>query len=168
MSRSQRSKLPAAAFAGRGTAAGLLVLALAAGSILARAASAAVDDYPGAEAAAGSYTEQVLAKGGDGQFRNYRIPALANLGGGLLLAAYNGRPTAEDAPGPNSIVLRRSLDGGRTWTGQTVIAQGRQEPEEEQESEEEAIGFSDPSFVVDEETGWVYVFYLYSKDTGFA
>lgn len=167
MSLSQRSKLPAAAFSGRGTAAGLLALALAAGSILARGASAAVDDRPGAEAAAGSYTEQVLAKGGDGKFRNYRIPALANLGGGLLLAAYNGRPTAEDAPGPNSIVLRRSLDGGRTWTGQTVIAQGRQEPEEEQE-EDEAIGYSDPSFVVDEQTGWVYVFYLYSKDTGFS
>ncbi|MCG2622474.1 exo-alpha-sialidase [Arthrobacter sp. I2-34] len=155
MSIAPRYKLPAAA--------GLLALALAAGSILAREGPATVGGRHRTEAAAGSYTEQILAKGGDGRFRNYRIPALANLGGGVLLAAYNGRPTMQDAPGPNSILLRRSLDGGRTWTGQTVIARGREDPEEEED-----IGYSDPSFVVDEETGWVYVFYVYSKDTGFS
>ena len=39
----------------------------------------------------------------------YRIPALAHLGDGVVLAAWDGRPgNASDAPNPNSIVQRKS------------------------------------------------------------
>ena len=74
-----------------------------------------------------SYAEQVLASNGDnaidpvlGKF--YRIPALADLGNGVVLASYDGRPDGADAPSANSIVQRRSTDGGVTWGAPTLRA----------------------------------------------
>lgn len=119
-------------------------------------------------AAAPSYAEQVLASNGDNAIdpvlgRYYRIPALADLGNGVLLAAYDGRPDGGDSPSPNSIVQRRSTDGGRTWGAPTYIARG-------QVAAPGVLryGFSDPSFVVDKETGTIFNFHVYSKDQGFA
>lgn len=104
-----------------------------------------------------SYVEQTLALGGDGVFPNYRIPALAYLGDGRVLASYDGRPSGKDAPGPNSILQRVSNDGGRTWGSQTVLRAG---------NVEENLGYSDPSYVVDRDTGWIFNFHVFSKDTG--
>ena len=67
-----------------------------------------------------TYQEQDLAVAGQGGFPNYRIPALTVTNDGTILASYDGRPTAIDAPGPNSVLQRRSEDGGRTWQEQTV------------------------------------------------
>lgn len=107
----------------------------------------------------GAFEEQRIALGGDGAFPNYRIPAIIQLEGGDLLASYDGRPTGIDAPGPNSILQRRSTDGGRTWGEQTVVAQG--------EDGAQKIGYSDPSYVYDRETGTLFNFHVFSKDTGF-
>ncbi|MGQ4538106.1 S-layer homology domain-containing protein [Dermabacteraceae bacterium P7074] len=100
-----------------------------------------------------------LAKGRDGVFPNYRIPAIIRLNNGDLLASYDGRPTGIDAPGPNSILQRRSTDGGRTWGEQTVVAAGR--------GGADKIGYSDPSYVYDAETNTLFNFHVFSKDTGF-
>jgi sialidase-1 len=105
------------------------------------------------------FRAQDLAEGGDGVFPNYRIPAIVQLENGDILASYDGRPTHEDAPGPNSILQRRSTDGGRTWGEQTVIDQGREG--------EDKIGFSDPSYVLDRSTGTLFNFHVFSKDQGF-
>lgn len=110
-------------------------------------------------AAPAEFTEQSIARGGDGVFPNYRIPAIIQLDNGDLLASYDGRPTGTDSPGPNSILQRRSTDGGQTWGEQTVIAQGR--------PGEDKIGYSDPSYVYDEQTGTLFNFHVFSKDTGF-
>ncbi|GGE97472.1 sialidase family protein [Mycetocola zhadangensis] len=93
-------------------------------------------------------------------FASYRIPALVSLGNGVALAAYDGRPGgAADSPNPNSIVLRRSTDGGVTWGAQTVVRAGV--------TGSPKSGYSDPSFVYDEEAGKVFLFSVYSKDQGF-
>lgn len=100
-----------------------------------------------------------LATNGEAGFENYRIVALAVTNDGDVLASYDGRPTAADSPGPNSILQRRSTDNGETWGPQEVIAQG--------EEEDPIYGFSDPSYIVDRETGDIFNFHVYSMDQGF-
>lgn len=113
----------------------------------------------------GHYTEQILAHNGEGLFPYYRIVALTNLGDGVLLAAYDGRPDGGDAPSPNSILQRRSTDNGKTWGQTTYIAKGQKE---DQAAGNQKFGFSDPSYVFDHETGTVFNFHVFSKDQGFA
>lgn len=130
-------------------------------------ALATVPAAPDAAAPAPNYAEQVLASNGDNAIdpvlgRYYRIPALADLGNGVLLAAYDGRPDGGDSPSANSIVQRRSTDGGKTWGAPTYIARGQVAAPGTLR-----YGFSDPSFVVDKETGTVFNFHVYSKDQGF-
>nr|1EUT_A Chain A, SIALIDASE [Micromonospora viridifaciens]1EUU_A Chain A, SIALIDASE [Micromonospora viridifaciens] len=106
------------------------------------------------------YTEQDLAVNGREGFPNYRIPALTVTPDGDLLASYDGRPTGIDAPGPNSILQRRSTDGGRTWGEQQVVSAGQ--------TTAPIKGFSDPSYLVDRETGTIFNFHVYSQRQGFA
>ncbi|XKK60652.1 exo-alpha-sialidase [Streptomyces sp. ARC32] len=105
------------------------------------------------------YTEQQLATNGQGGFPNYRIPALAVTNDGDVLASYDGRPSGMDSPGPNSVLQRRSTDNGRTWSEQTFVHEGRTEAPIE--------GYSDPSYVVDRETGDIFNFHVKSFDKGF-
>ncbi|NMR20963.1 discoidin domain-containing protein [Cellulomonas fimi] len=105
------------------------------------------------------YAEQQLATNGEGGFPNYRIPALTVTNDGDVLASYDGRPTAADSPGPNSILQRRSTDSGGTWGEQTVIQEGKTTAPIE--------GYSDPSYVVDRETGDIFNFHVKSFDAGF-
>ncbi|MFC8304312.1 exo-alpha-sialidase [Specibacter sp. NPDC057265] len=116
---------------------------------------------------AGNYAEQVLAKNGDNAIdpvlgANYRIPALAHLGDGVVLASYDGRPYGGDAPQPNSILQRRSTDNGKTWGPPSYVARGQMPT-----ADKPVFGFSDPSYVVDEVTGDVFNFFVYSKDVSF-
>lgn len=60
--------------------------------------------------------------GGLGGYRVFRIPALARAAR-MLLAFAEARPTVDDH-GRIDIVLRRSLDGGRTWGPLLVVARG--------------------------------------------
>ena len=100
----------------------------------------------------------------------YRIPALAEAPNGWILAAFDQRPNTAmangsgvkcwDAPQPNSIVQRISKDGGKSWTPIQYVAQGKNAPER--------YGYSDPSYVVDEETGEVFLFFVHSYNKGFA
>ncbi|KFX94637.1 hypothetical protein V495_04652 [Pseudogymnoascus sp. VKM F-4514 (FW-929)] len=107
--------------------------------------------------------EQVLATNGVGPFPYYRIVALASLGNGVVLASYDGRPDGGDSPSPNSILQRRSTDSGATWGAPTYIAKGQPGATGVQQ-----YGFSDPSYVVDKDTGKVFNFHVFSKNTGFA
>lgn len=103
-------------------------------------------------------TSHILASDGDFNFPHFRIPALIQLNNGDILAAFDGRPTADDAPGPNSIVQRRSSDGGSTWEEPTIVAAGQVEAP--------IHGYSDPSYVYDRETDTLFLFCVYSKDAG--
>ncbi|MCA5892209.1 glycoside hydrolase [Isoptericola sp. NEAU-Y5] len=107
----------------------------------------------------GTSSEVQLATNGSGGFPNYRIPALTVTNDGTVLASYDGRPTGGDSPAPNSILQRRSTDAGATWGPQEVVAAGRTAAPVE--------GYSDPSYVVDRETGTIFNFHVKSYDQGF-
>ena len=105
------------------------------------------------------WTEQTLATGGQDGFSCYRIPALTVTPSGTVLASWDGRPrNCGDAPEPNSIVQRTSTDNGVTWNEPTVIAPGDQA---------QPMGYSDPSYVVDYQTGAVFNFHVKSFTQGF-
>lgn len=112
-----------------------------------------------------SSSEQTLAQNGEGLFPYYRIVGLANLGNGVILASFDGRPDGGDSPSPNSILQRRSTDGGETWDDVTYIAKGQ---EGDDSTGVQKYGFSDPSYVVDHRTGKVFNFHVFSKNQGFA
>lgn len=148
----------------RASVAGLVAATLLASAL---APATAAETPTPAAAASASYTEQVLAKSGDNGIdpelgRYYRIPALADLGNGVVLASYDGRPDGGDSPSPNSIVQRRSTDGGKTWAAPTYIARGQVA-----RNGNLRYGFSDPSYIVDKVTGDVFAFFVYSKDVSF-
>ncbi|EPD29515.1 exo-alpha-sialidase [Gleimia europaea] len=111
---------------------------------------------PPVEALAG---EQVIATNGVGGFTNYRIPAIVQMSNGDILISYDGRPTSADAPGPNSIMQRRSTDGGASWEPQTAIRAGKETYP--------ILGYSDPSYVYDEEKELLFNFHVFSKNQGF-
>ncbi|KAJ5823770.1 hypothetical protein N7447_006110 [Penicillium robsamsonii] len=113
-------------------------------------------------ASAAITAKHTLAIAGSGEFAHYRIVALASLGDGILLASYDGRPDGGDSPSPNSIMQRRSTDGGATWGQPTYIAKGQAKTSSLQQ-----YGFSDPSYVVDSKTGKVFNFHVFSKNQGF-
>ncbi|WP_158588241.1 exo-alpha-sialidase [Galactobacter valiniphilus] len=123
------------------------------------AASAASTQYNASWSLPSFYEETQLATNGQGGFPNYRIPALTVAPNGDLLASYDGRPTGGDAPGPNSILQRRSTDGGKSWGAQTVVAAGVTSAPKR--------GYSDPSYIVDRQTGEIFNFHVLSFDQGF-
>ncbi|AKK10740.1 sialidase family protein [Corynebacterium uterequi] len=98
---------------------------------------------------------------------NIRIPALTTASNGDVLASYDLRPkkggsnNGGDAPNTNWIVQRRSTDNGTTWGPRTVIARGGFG-----EDGKTPTGYSDPSYVVDHETGTIFNFHVYSQQTG--
>jgi sialidase-1 len=107
-------------------------------------------------------SEVTLATNGEGVSPYYRIVGLANLGNNVILASFDARPDNGDSPSPNSIIQRRSTDGGLTWGDVTYIAQGRPAATNVQK-----YGFSDPSYVYDSVSGKVFNFHVFSKNVGF-
>ncbi|WP_159074039.1 sialidase family protein [Trueperella pyogenes] len=96
---------------------------------------------------------------------NIRIPAIAVASNGDILASYDLRPLdgvskGGDSPNENSIVQRRSKDGGKTWGPMTYIAKGKVA------GDGERFGWSDPSYVVDHTTGEIFNFHVGSLDAG--
>ena len=142
-----------------GTAAALT--AAGAGAVAAASPAAALPPIKDNGRRQGSYEEQVLAAPGDWGVPNFRIPALAVAPNGDLLAAFDKRPVHGDSPAPNSIWQRRSRDGGKTWEEPTVVRAGL-----ESDVPGEKLGYSDPSYVVDVETGTIFLFCVFSKDVG--
>ncbi|CAK7202814.1 hypothetical protein SEUCBS139899_005541 [Sporothrix eucalyptigena] len=134
-------------------------------SFLSRLGLCAVLNAAGAAAASTLYTNTTLATAGSGPYNYYRIVSLQSLGDGVLLAAFDGRPTGADAPEPNAILQRRSTDYGATWGDITYIAKGQAA---NTTSGAQQYGFSDPSYILDKTTGTVFNFHVFSKDEGFA
>lgn len=62
----------------------------------------------------------LFAAGTDG-YKSYRIPALLTTPKGQLLAFCEGRKESASDAGDIDILLKRSADGGKTWTAQQVV-----------------------------------------------
>ena len=75
---------------------------------------------PVAAAAAGLDQTDVYVSGQDG-YHTYRIPAIVRATNGSLLAFAEGRKSAGGDAGNIDILLKRSTDGGRTWSAQQVV-----------------------------------------------
>jgi len=89
----------------------------------------------------------------EGGYHTYRIPAIVTTPTGMLLVFCEGRKFNRDDHGNVDMLMRRSGDGGRTWTDQRVI---------HEEGGEEKITIGNPCPVVDRQTGVVHL--AYSRD----
>jgi sialidase-1 len=70
--------------------------------------------------AAGPEQAPVFVAGRDG-YHTYRIPALRATPKGTLLAFCEGRRNGPGDTGDIDLLLKRSFDGGKTWTKAQVV-----------------------------------------------
>ncbi len=92
---------------------------------------------------------------GDNGFHSYRIPSLLVTPGGAILAFAEARKNDKSDFGHIETVLRRSLDGGRTWGPIQVVAKDG----------ENAI--QNPTAVVERATGTVWLVLIRTPGTGY-
>ena len=88
--------------------------------------------------------QPIFISGRDG-YHTYRIPALCVTKSGVVLAFCEGRRDSPDDTGQIDLLLRRSLDGGRTFLPTQVVVS------------EPAMTCGNPAPVVDADTGRIYL-----------
>ena len=97
----------------------------------------------------------VYASGADG-YNTFRIPAIETAGDGTLLAFAEARKHNAGDPGTGNndidLVLKRSSDGGKTWSAMQVI-----------EDPGDRWSAANASTLVDRRSGRVWVFYIRCK-----
>jgi sialidase-1 len=69
-----------------------------------------------------SLTQVDVFRAGEGGYHTYRIPALLTTPKGTLLAFCEGRKNSSSDSGDIDMLLRRSFDGGKTWSDAQKIA----------------------------------------------
>lgn len=85
----------------------------------------------------------LLFSGPDSISKFYRIPAIATLADGTVVAVADRRlDSNKDLPGNIDVVCRRSFDKGNTWTDVTVVA-----------AHDKGGGYGDPALGVDPASG---------------
>lgn len=94
-----------------------------------------------AGAAAAELTQVEVFRSGEDGYHTYRIPALVMTKKGTLLAFCEGRRGGGGDSGDIDLLLKRSTDGGRTWSKQSVVA----------DLGDDTVG--NPAPVVDRKTG---------------
>jgi sialidase-1 len=95
-----------------------------------------------------------LFRSGDGGYHTFRIPALAVTRGGAVLAFAEGRRKSVSDTGLIEIVLRRSVDGGRTFGASTVVIA------------QEGMTCGNPTPTVDTETGTILLPFCKNPEDG--
>ena len=86
----------------------------------------------------------IFVSGRDG-YDTYRIPALLTTGKGTLLAFCEGRKDSRSDHGNIDLLIRRSTDGGETWSHQQVVW------------DDGGNTCGNPCPVVDQETGTIWL-----------
>jgi sialidase-1 len=66
-------------------------------------------------------TTQTLWRAGEGDYHTYRIPAIVQTTNNTLLAFCEGRKSGSGDAGNIDLLLRRSTDGGNTWSPNKLI-----------------------------------------------
>lgn len=69
-----------------------------------------------------STQRSVLFRAGERAYHCYRIPALLVTGKGTVLAFCEARKNSCSDHGDIDLVLKRSVDGGKTWSGMQIVA----------------------------------------------
>ena len=90
---------------------------------------------------------------GEGGYHTYRIPALVTTGQGTLLAFCEGRRAGRGDTGDIDMLLRRSTDGGETWSDSQIVW----------DDGENVCG--NPCPVVDRTTGVVWLLMTHNRGT---
>lgn len=100
-------------------------------------------------------TEKIFVRGENG-FNTYRIPAIVRTNDGTLLAFAEARKNSASDTGDIDLVLKRSADGGKTWSGIITVW------------DDGANVCGNPSPVVDQKTGRVVLVMSWNngKDEG--
>lgn len=83
-----------------------------------------MDDRSHVARAGGELKQAVLFRARQGGYHTYRIPGLVVTAKGTVLAYCEARKDSPWDYGPIDILLRRSVDGGETWTEPTVLVAG--------------------------------------------
>src|SRR4051812_42936067 len=114
-------------------------------------------------------TEQFVPvfTGGEDGYACFRIPALVRTKAGTLLAVADGRISGcGDIPNPLDLVLKRSLDNGKTWGPLQVIADyGRNKSDTDRYPSSgitnplPRVAAGDAALLLDNANGRVWVFY---------
>ncbi|MEX0612026.1 MAG: sialidase family protein [Pirellulales bacterium] len=90
----------------------------------------------------------IYVSGQDG-YHTYRIPALVVSTRGAILAFCEGRKDGAGDHGNIDLLLKRSIDGGQSWSQQQIVY--------EEGGDEQKITIGNPCPVVDRETGTVWL-----------
>jgi sialidase-1 len=77
---------------------------------------------PAAAAAQSGPTQVEVWRAGEDGYHSYRIPALLTTKKGTLLAFCEARKNSRSDAGNIDLVVKRSSDGGRSWSPQQIIA----------------------------------------------
>ena len=85
---------------------------------------------------------------GEDGYHTYRIPALLTTQQGSLLAFCEGRRNNPRDHGDIDLLIKRSTDGGETWSAHQIIYE---------EGGEEEVTIGNPSPVVDQTTGTIWM-----------
>ncbi len=99
-----------------------------------------------------------------GLYHTYRIPGMVVAADGSILAFAEGRrgdgsDPRRDDNAPIDLVMRRSTDGGQTWQPQVVLDSGFK-------ANGAMVDFADPTPVLDQTTGDVFLLYGQWPDFG--
>ncbi|MBI3881930.1 MAG: exo-alpha-sialidase [Verrucomicrobia bacterium] len=101
-----------------------------------------------AEAANAIFEQTNLFTAGTDGYHTYRIPALLVTAKGSVLAFCEGRKSGSGDHGDVDLVMKRSTDGGRTWSAQQIVYE---------EGDTAKITIGNPCPVVDATTGTIWL-----------
>ncbi|HUT25511.1 MAG TPA: sialidase family protein, partial [Sumerlaeia bacterium] len=97
--------------------------------------------------------QQRLFVSGENGYHTYRVPSLVVGPEGALLAFCEGRKNGAGETGNVDILLRRSQDGGKTWSEQQLVA-----------GADDDHVWASPCAVVDKETGVVWLLTTWNRN----
>lgn len=92
-------------------------------------------------------------KSGEGDYHTYRIPSVIRTMKGTLLAFCEGRKSGRGDAGNIDLLLKRSFDGGKTWSGDVVLW------------DDNGHTCGNPCPVVDESTGTIWLLLTHNLGT---
>jgi sialidase-1 len=112
----------------------------------------------GAAAAQPDVQQRVVYRSGTDGYHTYRIPGLVLSKKGTLLAFIEGRKTSRSDAGDIDMLLKRSFDGGKTWSDQQIVYEVGGDAK---------ITIGNPCPVVDHKTGTIWLPFCHDNDRVF-